>query len=164
MTEITITEIAPQTVIGLRNRGFYREQIPAMIMKLFLYAQDKKIEIAGMPIFLCHETSPEEAMIAAEEGKADIEVAIPIATPVVMNGNGPKGMTCYTLPGGAMLRAIHKGPYDTLKTTHNEIFAWMTEHGKEVTGSIREVYHNDPREVEAEDILTEIYVPVRREN
>ena len=160
MTEITITEITPQTIIGLRRRGFYREEIPAMIMKLFLYAEDKGIEIMGMPVFICHETSPDEAMRAPEEGDADIEVAIPVAAPLVINGNGPKGMTCYTLPGGRMLRATHKGPYETLETTYNEIFAWMTEYSREVTGPIREVYPNDPREVAAEEILTEIYVPV----
>ena len=31
---------------------------------------------------------------------------------------------------------------------------------KEITGPIREIYINDPREVAEEDILTEIYVPV----
>ena len=130
-------------------------------MKLVLYAEDKGIEMAGMPAFICHETSPEEVIRAAEEGNADIEVAIPVAAPAVINGNGPKGMTCYNLPGGRMLRATHKGPYETLETTYNVIFAWMAEHGREVIGPIREVYPNDPHEVAAKDILTEIYVPVK---
>lgn len=160
MTDISITEVAPQTVIGLRRRGFYQEQIPAMIMELFQYVEQEGIETAGMPIFVCHETSPEEAMRAAEEGNADIEVALPVGAPVAIPGGEPNGLTCYQLPGGTMLRATHRGPYEASETTYNEIFAWLAQQGKQVTGPIREVYLNDPAEVEAEDILTEIYVPV----
>jgi AraC family transcriptional regulator len=160
MTDITITEIAPQTVLGIRRRGFYQEQIPKQIMELCIYAEQEKIEMAGMPIFVCHETSVEEAMRAAEEGNADIEVAIPIAAPVAITGEGPDDISCYELPGGTMVKAIHKGPYETCEGTYNEVFAWIEAHGKEITGPIREVYPNDPGEVAPEEILTEIYVPV----
>ncbi len=77
MTDITRTEIAPQTVLGIHRREFYREQIPKQVMELFQYVEQEKIEIAGMPVFVCHETSVEEPMQAAEEGNADIEVAAP---------------------------------------------------------------------------------------
>nr|WP_239451403.1 GyrI-like domain-containing protein [Methanosarcina horonobensis] len=36
----------------------------------------------------------------------------------------------------------------------------MTENGKIITGPVREVYLNDPREVQPEEILTEIYAPL----
>ncbi len=160
MTDITITEIAPQTVIGIRRQGFYQEQIPAMIMELFLYVEQEGIEIAGMPVFVCHETSPEEAMRAAEEGNADIEVALPVAAPVTITAKDQNDITCYELPGGTMVKAIHKGPYETSETTYYEIFAWLEQQGKQVTGPIREVYLNDPGEVEEEEIMTEIYVPI----
>lgn len=159
MTDITITDIAPQTVLGMRRRGFYQEQIPAMIMELFLYVEQEGIEIAGMPVFICHET-PEEAVQAAEEGTADIEVAIPVPAPVPITPEGPEGMTCYDLPGGPMVKAVHRGPYDTSETTYNAVFAWLAAHGKEVAGPIREIYVNDPGDVAEEDILTEIFVPV----
>ncbi|MDE4908917.1 GyrI-like domain-containing protein [Methanogenium marinum] len=160
MTDIIITDIAPQTVLGIRRRGFYQEQIPAMIMELFTYVEQEEIEIAGMPLFVCHETSVEETMRAAEEGNADIEVAIPIPSPVEITAEGTDGITCYELPGGTMLKAIHKGPYATSEVTYNEVFEWMAAHKKEGTGPIREVYLNDPGEVAEEDILTEIYVPM----
>ncbi|KAF1076416.1 GyrI-like domain-containing protein [Methanogenium sp. MK-MG] len=160
MTDITLTDIAPQTVLGIRRRGFYQEQIPAMIMELFAYVEEKGIGISCMPVFVCHETTPEAAMRAAEEGNADIEVALPVPASVAITAEGPDGITCYELPGGPMLKAIHKGPYGECESTYDDIFAWMAEHEKEVTGPIREVYVNDPAEVAEEDILTEIYVPV----
>jgi len=160
MTDITITEVAPQTVLGMRRRGFYQEAIPTMLMELFQYVEHEDIPMAGAPLFICHETTPEEAMRAAEEGTADIEVAIPVAAPVPPGEHAPEGATCYTLPGGTMVRAVHKGPYNSTETTYNEIFAWLAKHGKEVTGLIREAYLNDPSEVAEEELLTEIFVPV----
>ncbi|GAB7015298.1 GyrI-like domain-containing protein [Methanogenium cariaci] len=160
MTDVTLTDIAPQTVLGMRRRGFYQEEIPAMLRELFTYMEEKKIGFGGMPVFVCHETSSEEAMRAAETGNADIEVAVPVAAPVSLTTAGPAGITCYKLPGGTMVKAIHKGPYGAVEPTYADIFTWMAENGREVTGPIREVYVNDPREVVEEDILTEIYVPV----
>lgn len=160
MTDITIVDIPTQTVLGIRRHGFYQEEIPAMIMELFLYVEQEAIEIAGMPVFICHETTPEEAMRAAEEGNADIEVAIPVKAPVAITENTPVGMKCYELPGGPMVKGIHKGPYAASEATYIELFTWMTKHGREVSGPIREIYNNDPREVAEDDILTEIYVPV----
>ena len=39
--------------------------------------------------------------------------------------------------------------------------AGSQDHGLTINGPIREVYPNDPREVPPEEILTEIYIPVR---
>ena len=159
MTDITITKVTPQTVLGIRRKGFYQEQIPQQIMELFQYVEQEGIEVAGMPVFVCHETSVEEALRAAEEGNADIEVAVPVA-PVAITGESPDDIACYELPGGTMVKAIHKGPYETSEATYTEVFAWIGAHGKEISGPIREIYLNDPGEVAEEDILTEIYVPV----
>ncbi len=60
-----------------------------------------------------------------------------------------------------MVKAIHKGPCETCEATYNEVFAWIQAHGKEITGPIREIYLNDPEDVAEENILTEMYVPVR---
>lgn len=160
MRGVTITEIAPQTVLGIRRRGYYQEQIPKQVMELFQYVEQEKIEIAGMPVFVCHETSVEEAMQAAEEGNADIEVAVPVAAPVTITGESPDDISWYEPPGETMVKAIHKGPCETCETTYNEVFAWIEAHGKEITGPIREIYLNDPEEVAEENILTEMYVPV----
>ncbi|WP_062398623.1 GyrI-like domain-containing protein [Methanogenium cariaci] len=116
MTDVTLTDIAPQTVLGMRRRGFYQEEIPAMLRELFTYMEEKKIGFGGMPVFVCHETSSEEAMRAAETGNADIEVAVPVAAPVSLTTAGPAGITCYKLPGGTMVKAIHKGgPYGAVE-------------------------------------------------
>jgi effector-binding domain-containing protein len=55
---------------------------------------------------------------------------------------------------------LHRGPYQECTTTYERLFAWIGEQGLGITGPIREIYHNDPREVKPEEILTEILAPV----
>ncbi|WP_445474661.1 GyrI-like domain-containing protein [Methanococcoides methylutens] len=155
MSDIDIVEVEPQLVIGMRKTGKY-EQIAVMLPELFQYTFDNGIEIAGGPIFVCHEAGEEEAMKADSEGTADIEVAIPVANKV----EGTNKVKCYELPGGKMVKTIHKGPYEDSTQTYRELFAWIAEKGLTITGPTREVYLNDPAEVPHEEILTEIYAPV----
>ena len=155
MSEITVVDIEPQTVLGVRKQGRY-EEIAMMIVGLFLYAVGRGIQIEGRPIFVCHEMTPEEAMKAYEEGNADIEVALPVSGEV----EGGDGVECYQLPGGKMAKIAHKGPYQDCGSAHEKLYAWLGEQGKKLAGPTREVYMNDPREVPPEEILTEVYAPM----
>ena len=78
MKEVTVVDLPPQTVIGMRKRGSY-EVIPTMLMTTIQFAMEKGITIAGPPIFVMHECSAEEAIKADQEGTADIEIAWPVA-------------------------------------------------------------------------------------
>ena len=59
-----------------------------------------------------------------------------------------------------MARTFHSGPYEASEPTYLGLFAWLEGQGLSITGPMREVYHNDPREVPPEEILTEILAPV----
>lgn len=155
MTEITLMDMPAMQVVGTMERGAYT-LIPQLIMKVFSYAQKKNAVIAGAPLFLCHETSPDAVREANENGTAVIEVVWPVAAPV----RGTKEIRSYTLPGGQMVHAVHKGPYNTCETTYFALFAWIQERRLTITGPIREAYPNDPRIVLPEEIITEIFVPV----
>lgn len=155
MNEVTVVDVKPQLVLGMRKRGKY-EQIGEMLPKVFEFVIAKGIEIAGMPTFVCHEMTPEEAMKADEEGNADVEVAVPVA----QKTEGTGEITCYELSGGKMARIIHRGPYMECGVTYEKLYAWIAENKKKITGPMREIYLNDPNEVPQEEILTEIYAPI----
>jgi effector-binding domain-containing protein len=155
MNEIAVTVVKPQIVLGLRKRGGY-EEIGVLLPRLCESAIGNNIEITGPPIFLCHETSVEDSMRADREKNADLEVAIPISKSV----EDYEDFKCYELPGGKMVRALHRGPYETCPPTYERLFAWLADNGKWPVGPIREVYLNDPSEVPPEEILYEIYVPI----
>lgn len=157
MSEITVVELSPQKVLGMRRRGAYRE-IPVMFPKIFEFIFSKNIQIAGYPIFLCHEITFEEVEKADKEENADIEVAVPVAGVIEYLDN--EEIQLYELPGGKMAKIIHKGPYEECVPTYEKLYSWIAEQGKTIVGPVREVYFNDPREVPPEEILTEIYAPI----
>ena len=154
MGKIEIINLESQLVIGIRKKGYYKD-IAELLPKLYEYASKKGAEFSGMPSFICHE-STEEVEEANKTGNADIEVVAPIKNRIEENNE----MHCYTLPGGKMAKAIHKGPNETCEATYNELFEWIKKNNKNIIGPIRESYLNDPREVGPEETLTEIYVPI----
>lgn len=156
MEEITIVEVPPQQVVGIKKTGNY-SLIPQLLMQLAGYIMENKIAFAGMATFVCHETSPECVKEAQEKGTALVEVVWPVAGKVSGSGD----IKVYTLPGGKMVRTMHHGPYETCEPTYLALFSWIGEHNLKIAGPIREIYPNDPREVKPEEILTEILVPVR---
>jgi AraC family transcriptional regulator len=154
MSEVSVTQVKPQVVVGMWKRGTYA-QIGPMIAEVCKYAQASGAQIQGRPTFICHET-PREAIKANEQATADVEVVVPVGK--VVRGEGD--ITCYELPGGQMARIVHKGPYEKSAPAYKKLFEWIAENHKKVAGPTREVYLNDPREVPPEEILTEIYAPI----
>ncbi len=155
MDEITIIDVPEQTVLGIRKTGHYR-MIAGLLPAIAVYATEQGIPLIGPPTFVMHEITPEDAMKADAEGTADVEVAFPVPEGTMP---GP-GMQVYTLPGGRMVRTFHRGLYEESEPTYLRLYAWLEENGLAITGPVREIYYNDPREVPPEEILTEILAPV----
>ena len=156
MEEIRVVEVKPQLVLGMRKKGPYGT-IAIMIQQLCEFAFTREVQMMGPPIFICHEMTAEEAMEADAAGTADVEVAIPIAEKM----EGTNEIKCYELPGGKMAKTSHKGPYEECGPTYEKLFAWLAKNGKKIVGPTRELYLNDPHEVPPEEILTEIYAPIK---
>jgi len=67
----------------------------------------------------------------------------------------------YELPGGKMAKIVRTGPYGGCEEVFNKLYAWIAENGYEIAGNSREVYLNSPMEVSQEELITEIYIPVK---
>jgi effector-binding domain-containing protein len=155
MEDITVVDVKPQLVVGTKKVGHYR-LIAELLPKIYEYAASKGAKFAGPPVFVCHEISAEKAMEADKNGTANVEVAAPIADKIPETDE----ITCYTLPGGRMVKTMHKGPYAECGPTYERLYAWLKEKSMKINGPTREMYLNDPREVGEEEALTEIYVPI----
>lgn len=86
-----------------------------------------------------------------------VEAAAPIAGPAPAGD----GLKVYELPGvPAMGCLIHKGPFDTLKQSYQDIIRWIESSGYRVCGPAREVY------VDMNGVpsgwITEVQFPVER--
>lgn len=155
MHEVTLIDVPPQLVFGMRRKGKY-ELIAVMIAELVHYISQAGVDICGPPIYLWHEKTVEEAYRADETGTADIEVAWPVRG----TAPGTPEIRQYTLPGGRMARILHQGPYQECGSTYQYLFDWLDRNRLVITGPIREMYLNDPVTVPPEGILTEILAPV----
>lgn len=155
MHEVTIVEVAPLRVAGMRRKGKY-EQIAVMIAELIHHITGAGAQVCGPPVYLWHEKTVEAACRANETGTADIEVAWPVQGPVP----GTAEIREYTLPGGKMARILHEGPYQECEETYQHLFEWLARNHLFITGPIREIYLNDPSTVRPEGILTEILAPI----
>jgi AraC family transcriptional regulator len=154
MSEVVITDVAPQLVVAMRKRGTYA-QIRPMTLTLREYIAAAGADVVGPPAFICHET-PKNVVKANLQRNADVEVIIPISKRV----EEVEEITCYELAGGPMARIVHKGPYERSAQAYRKLFAWIAENHKKIAGPTREVYLNDPKKVSPEELLTEIYAPV----
>jgi effector-binding domain-containing protein len=154
MSEVVISNVEPQLVVGMRKRGTYA-QIRPMLASVRKHIEANGARIVGPPAFICHE-NPKEVVRANLQHNADVEVVIPVSAEV----GGGEEITCYELPGGPMAKIVHRGPYEKSATAYKKLFAWIAESHKKVAGPTREVYLNDPRKVPPEELLTEIYAPV----
>ena len=66
-----------------------------------------------------------------------------------------------TLEAGKYLRAIHKGPYMKVGDTYKLIQKFAEDKKLKLKNYSIEFYLNDPREVSASDLETEVLVPVK---
>lgn len=49
MEEISVVDVKPQLVMGIRKRGPY-QQIPELLKELFMYLMSKNAKIGGPPM------------------------------------------------------------------------------------------------------------------
>lgn len=56
---------------------------------------------------------------------------------------------------------MHRGPNNEIGPAYHTLAGWIQEHGHELAGPPREIYLNDPQEVEPAEIPTEIDWPIR---
>jgi DNA-binding transcriptional MerR regulator len=68
------------------------------------------------------------------------------------------GTTAELLPGGPHACATHVGPYDQIQLTAHALLAWCADRGHAPSGPVREVYLNDPRSTEPDQLVTHLMI------
>ena len=74
--EFSIVNMEPQIVLGTRKTGPYKN-IGELIPEMCQFVAQNGIQIIGPPMYICHETSEEDATKANNERNADVDVAVP---------------------------------------------------------------------------------------
>ncbi len=87
----------------------------------------------------------------------DIEAGFPVGKPLPASESILSG----EIPGGKYASGIFTGPYGELSTIYDAISQWMQNNQYEPTGTVYELYLNDPSTVAPQDLKTQILFPLK---
>ena len=140
--------LPPLLVAGVRMKGRYHE----MGQGFSQIARRLGRHIAGKCLCLYYDG---EYM----EEDADFEPCMPIKRRVEA-----EGISVRELPGGKCVSLLHRGPYDDLKRSYQQLLKHLDAHGYEALLPTREVYLKGPGMIfrgNPKKYLTEIQMLVR---
>ena len=158
VSQPVIKEVPALRVISGRKTGTYEgvcsEVAAALFAIIFSPANQRNgVTITGPCLSLCYDGEYRET-------DADIEMAVPVQGTVVLDD---PSFVVKTLPAVKVVSVIYKGPYehDGFSVAFEKAFRFAAGLGLETEGPDRQVYLNDPDNTPAEELLTEIQVPVK---
>ena len=151
MSDVEEIKVAPRHFVGIRREvpttelaGFFAEVFP----KVMQWMGEKGIPPASAPMAVW-------CAMDMETGIADTHAGAFVAQPVEGEGEITPGITV----GGDALKLVHVGGYDKMGQSWGRIYRRAKELGR-VPGSGWEVYVDDPQTVPADELKTEIYLPI----
>lgn len=158
VSDPVIKEVPALRVISGRRNGTFEEVCSEVSEALFAITQSPEnrkngVTITGPCLSLCYDSEYRET-------DADIEMAIPIQGPVVIDD---PSYTLRTLPARKVISVVYQGPYEHegFSVAFGKAFRFAAERGLETEGPDRQVYLTNPDVTPAEELLTEIQIPVK---
>jgi effector-binding domain-containing protein len=152
MSKIELVQQSPRHFVGIRRKvhvselpAFYAEVLP----KVMKWMGENGIAPASAPMSMWCDMD-------MQSGIADTHAGCFVQSEVEGEGEITPGVTS----GGDVLTLVHRGSYDTLGQSWGRVFGHAKELGR-VPGAGWEIYVDDPTKVEADEVRTEIYLPVR---
>jgi len=157
VSEPVIKENPAMRVISGRRTGTYEEvcgEVSSALMAAIYSPENQKngVTVTGPCLSLCYDSDYRET-------DADIEMAIPIHGQIAVQD--PK-FTVRTLPAVKVVSVVYRGPYEHegFSVAFENAFRFAAKMGLEPNGPDRQVYLNNPDETPAEELLTEVQIPV----
>ncbi len=162
MIEAKIVELKPVEVLYVRKEGAYDKSAGEAWEVLMGFAYKNKIKYkknlmgkSAMMFGIGHDNPN-----VIDEKKLRFDACISWDDKTVK----PEGeILTKIIEGGKYAMFLHRGAYENLKATYDEIGDWIVESGLDVRDlPMFEKYLNrDPRRTKPENLKTEIYVPLK---
>jgi effector-binding domain-containing protein len=153
--EVSVRELPAQPVAATRATTDLRGIATAIsdgVHAVLAELGRRGIEPAG-PLQVVYHAD----QVLDEDTVAPIEICFPVAAPLEAAGE----VYGTELAGGPAAVTLHRGPYAEIGPAYHTVSGWIADHGHELAGGPREVYLNDPRQVDEGDLLTEVQWPIR---
>jgi len=161
MFEAEVHELSPQPTAAVRVTQPMSEMDLAALFDTHLpniadRLADMGVDPAGPPYGRYHEFGPE---------RVDVEIGVPVQAPasalrpLTEAEEGELGAS--ELPGGQAAVTVHRGSYDGLQSTYEQLHDWIHQQGHNEGPGPWESYVDDPSEVEDHSQLrTEVVWPL----
>ncbi|MVO98306.1 MerR family transcriptional regulator [Paenibacillus lutrae] len=146
--EVQLVTTEPMKILSIRqmmSSDDYARGYGEHFSRLYERIATEKLTVLGTPMTIYH--SPEY-----NPAGNDTEFAIPIKETV-------EGTREW--PGGLCAKSSITGPYSELTSIYAKLREWVENEGYELVKSPYEVYLTAPSPAVAEEMVTEVYFPVR---
>jgi AraC family transcriptional regulator len=150
--DVEITQMPELRVATLHHVGPYN-QIPEAFGRLNSIAQQSGLfRNPGAAMIAIYYDDPETT--PQEQLRSDAAIAVP------SDAKLPAGLDDQKIAGGRYARTEHIGPYEKLGDTWARFLGeWLPASGNRIgTGSMYEIYRNDPTKVAPSELRTELYI------
>jgi AraC family transcriptional regulator len=154
--DVHIKTLTPMRVAFLRHVGPYQDEALRRTWDRLLFWAGQRGLLGPQTMLLgIDHDNPH----VTPQDKLRYDACLAIDRPV--EPEGEIGM--QEIPGGEYAVVTHKGPYDRLPETYAYLYGlWLPNSGREPTESPSiQHYRSTPRETPPDDLLTDIYVPLR---
>lgn len=153
--DVEIIDADAMILAYLRHTGPYMEVLSTFERVLNLAEQYGLFGPDTQVVMLSHDDPN-----ITDEDKLRADAGVTIADPKQPVGE----LLVRDVPGGLYAKAIHIGPYEQLKESFDWLYGqWLPNSGYEVDDRpCVELYPNSPEDTPAEELITEIRIPVRK--
>ena len=151
-TEVPSTTIVYTTGDSSREPADIAAALGAAYGRVAVFIAANGLQIAGQPIAITNYW---------DDRGYGFDAAMPVSgTPT--RGAGPgSAVRMGESYGGHVVRAVHVGPYTGLEDAYHKVGAFNIAHKLESNGRSWEVFVSDPGNTPEEELVTEIYQPVK---
>jgi effector-binding domain-containing protein len=150
--EVEPVPIAYRTTSSRPDATAVSDAMGEAYFEILAFMDRNGLEEAGPPLSITRTFSGAELVFDAAIPVAGVTGQIP------QSGSGVQLGTTY---GGQVVRATHTGSYRNLAVTHRKLAAWLAAHGIERNGDAWETYVSDPARIAEEELVTQVYYPVK---
>ncbi len=148
--EVQLRQLPAQLALVVHGRAStesIKERMGDAFGTLMRHAEAAGVQFAGPPFALYPEPVA---------GQFAFAVCMPVAPGAVAG----EEVEVEELPAIEAATLFYKGPYEAMEPSWRRLNDWVAASGRLPKGALREIYLNDPGEVEKDELLTELVVPL----
>jgi effector-binding domain-containing protein len=148
--EVTLAE---KTIVYVTGSGMWDSAFETIVNGF------KTVDGAMAKLGLKASGAPMTIYTATDDAGFQFQAAVPVAQAPTMPANS--GITVGKSPAGKALKFVHRGSYDAMDSTYELITNYLDEKQLEAKDVFVEQYMKDPLSTLENDLVIEIYVPLK---